>query len=430
MDDLTPGPAPESPEIQPPTERIEPHPAPWVTPQPAPPVQTSSGPEGRRSAISTGVVAFIAAVLGAVAVTGLLAMLGLFNETPPEPVAAEDSTTVTTLVERVITEIVAGDATMSVAEAVAVKVVPSVVTVEVGDLEEDVLTLTGSGSGVILDDGYIITNDHVIEGATVSRVVLQDGRTYDAEIVGADDYTDLAVLKVDVEGLTPIEFGSTEDLAIGQTAIAVGNPLGQEGGASLTEGVISALSRMVQFGGESVLYGMLQTDAPITSGSSGGALVDASGDLIGITSAIGVGRGGAEGIGYAIPIELVRRVTSEIIETGTVHHTFLGIYGQDYVKTADDGALTPGGAEIAELWEDGSPAGDAGFKPGDVIVDVDGTPIRTMEDLVVTLRLYRVGDEIEVTVMRGDEPVTADVTLVERPEDPAPIVDEGSSGDG
>ncbi len=187
---------------------------------------------------------------------------------------------------------------------------------------------------------------------------------------------------------------------------------------------------MVQFGGESVLYGMLQTDAPITSGSSGGALVDASGDLIGITSAIGVGRGGAEGIGYAIPIELVRRVTSEIIETGTVHHTFLGIYGQDYVKTADVGALTPGGAEIAELWEDGSPAGDAGFKPGDVIVDVDGTPIRTMEDLVVTLRLYRVGDEIEVTVMRGDEPVTADVTLVERPEDPAPIVDEGSSGDG
>jgi S1-C subfamily serine protease len=283
---------------------------------------------------------------------------------------------------------------------------------------------------VITDDGYIITNHHVIEDTTVFRVVLQDGRTYDATLVGSDAYTDLAVLSVDIDHLSPIEFGSTDDLVVGQRAIAVGNPLGQEGGASLTEGVISALSRTVQFGNDSALYGMLQTDAPITSGSSGGALVDVSGKLIGITSAIGVGRGGAEGIGYAIPVELVKRVTSEIIETGTVHHTFIGIYGQDYVDTAEDGALVPAGAEIAELWEDGSPAGDAGFKAGDGIVDIDGTPIRTMEDLVVDLRLYRVGDDIEVTVLRDDEPITATVTLVERPADPQPIVEEDPSNDG
>ncbi|HZJ47785.1 MAG TPA: trypsin-like peptidase domain-containing protein, partial [Acidimicrobiia bacterium] len=278
--------------------------------------------------------------------------------------------------------------------------------------------------------GYVITNHHVVQDTTVSRIVLQDGRIYEAELVGSDAYTDLAVLKVVADGLTPIDFGSTEGLKIGQTAIAVGNPLGQVGGASETVGIISALSRMVQFGNDSSLYGMLQTDAPITSGSSGGALVDAEGNLIGITSAIGVGRGGAEGIGYAIPIELVERVTSEIIERGTVHHTFVGIYGSDFVKTADDGALVPGGAEIAELWDGESPAGDAGFLAGDVIVDVAGTPIRSMEDLVVTLRLYRVGDSVAVTVTRDGEAITANVILVERPADPPPLVDESPAGGG
>jgi putative serine protease PepD len=380
-----------------------------------------------RSTIATGGIAFASAVLGAAAVVAILALFGLFTEGPTDPIAFRSDTTV---VQQAPVQIITGEIAASFTEAVAVKVLPSVVTVEVGDLTDGTLTLTGSGSGVILDHGYVVTNHHVIADATVSRIVLQDGRTYDARIVGSDAYTDLAVLAIDVDGLVPIQFGSTENLAIGQPAIAIGNPLGQEGGASLTEGVISALSRTVQFGNESSLYGMLQTDAPITSGSSGGALVDTSGRLIGITSAIGVGRGGAEGIGYAIPIELVHRVTSEIIETGTVRHTFIGIYGRDYVETADDGALTPAGAEIAELWEDDSPAGDAGFKPGDVIVDVEGAPVRTMEDLVITLRLYRVGDEVEITVMRNGKPVTGTVTLVERPPDPKPIVDEGSSGDG
>jgi len=384
--------------------------------------------------ISTGAVAFISAVVGAVAVVGLLAILGLFNETPSESVAAPTAEPITTVVQQGTIEIVADDAVTTVAEAVAIKVVPSVVTVEVGDLEDGTLTLTGSGSGVILDDGYIITNHHVVEGTTVSRIVLQDGRTYDADLVGSDAYTDLAVLKVDAADLTPIDFGSTENLKIGQTAIAVGNPLGQVGGASETTGIISALSRTVQFGNDSSLYGMLQTDAPITSGSSGGALVDARGALIGITSAIGVGRGGAEGIGYAIPIELVDRVTSELIETGTVHHTFIGIYGTDYVETAADGALTPGGAEIAELWEGDSPAADAGFQAGDVIVDVAGTPIRSMEDLVITLRLYRVGDTVIVKVKRDGEVVTGTLVLVERPADPPPLppppVEESPPGDG
>jgi serine protease Do len=406
------------------------------TPAATPPERPASEPDGRGH-ISTGVVAFASAVLGAAAVVGILALLGLFAsdssdtaETATPPVEATTATT-TTVVEQAANEITANGGEIDLAEAVAVKVLPSAVTVEVGNLEEDVLTLTGSGSGVILDNGFIVTNHHVIEDTDVNRIVLQDGRTYDTELVGSDAYTDLAVLRVDVEGLPPIDFGSTDDVVVGQFAAAVGNPLGQVGGASLTTGVISALSRTVEVGDESPLYGMLQTDAPITSGSSGGALVDAEGDLIGITSAIGVGRGGAEGIGYAIPVNLVIRITNEIIETGTVRHGFIGIYGTDYIETAEDSALVPGGAEIAELWDgdEGSAAGEAGFEAGDVIVSVEGTQITSMEDLVIELRLHHVGDVIDVTVARDGELITAPLTLDERPEDPAPIVDEETSDD-
>ncbi len=434
MDDITNGNTPESADSQPDDSQTGTYLTPWNVPPVAPPpastpVQPQAPETETRGHISTGVVAFISAVLGAAAVVGILALLGLFSTDTTEEVAAPTEATTApagTVVQQITNKIITNGGDDAVSEAVAIKVIPSVVTVEVGDLEENVLTLTGSGSGVIMDDGFIVTNHHVIEDATVTRIVLQDGRTYDTEIVGSDAYSDLAVLKIDIEGLPPIEFGSTDEVVIGQFAVAVGNPLGQVGGASLTTGVISALSRTVEVGDQSPLYGMLQTDAPITSGSSGGALVDASGDLIGITSAIGVGRGGAEGIGYAIPVDLVRRITDEIIETGKVLHGFIGIYGTDYIETADDGALVPGGAEIAELWdgEEGSAAGRAGFEAGDVIVSVEGVEITSMEDLVIELRLFHVGDEIEMTVMRDGEPFTASLVLDERPEDPAPIVEE------
>ena len=398
------------------------------TTRPSPPPPPAPEPK-QRSHISTGVIAFLAAVVGAIVGIALLAALGVFSNDPVEVAAPPTSASPTTVVRDVTTEIVTLPTDPNVPEAIGIKVVPSVVTVEVGDLEGDTLMLNGSGSGVILEDGYIATNHHVIEDASFARIVLQDGRTYDTEIVGSDAYTDLAVLKVDIDGLRPIEFGSTDGLAIGQIAVAVGNPLGQDGGVSLTVGVISALSRTVDFEDGSGLYGMLQTDAPITSGSSGGALVDAEGKLIGITAAIGVSQAGAEGIGYAIPVELVQRITNEIIETGAAKHPFIGIYGADYVVTADDGALTPSGAEIAELIEPASPAGDAGFLPGDAIVEVEGTEIRTMEDLVITLRLFHVGDEVQVTVTRDETPITATVLLTERPGDPPPLTIEEGSGD-
>jgi S1-C subfamily serine protease len=436
VDDTTPVNPPSVPGPDPTDELYPPYVAyarPWSDesgrmprPRPNPP----QPPPKQRGPVATGAVAFVSAIVGAIAVVALLAMLGLFSSESADTAAQPPPvSTTTTVVRQAATEIVTRPVDPAVAEAVAFKVFPSVVTVEVGDLQNDTLTLNGSGSGVILDDGYVVTNHHVIDGATVARVVLQDGRTYDAEIIGSDAYTDLAVLRVGAVDLTPIEFGVADDLTVGQLAVAVGNPLGQSGGASLTVGVISALSRTVAFGDSTALYGMLQTDAPITSGSSGGALVDDTGKLIGITTAIGVSRAGAEGIGYAIPVELVQRVTDEIIQTGTVKHSFIGIYGSDYVTTADDGALAPGGAEISDFVEDESAAAEAGLQVGDAIVDVEGVEIRTMEDLVVQLRLFHVGDRVSVTVDRDGTPVTATVTLTERPDDPAPLLDEETSGD-
>jgi S1-C subfamily serine protease len=161
---------------------------------------------------------------------------------------------------------------------------------------------------------------------------------------------------------------------------------------------------------------MLQTDAPITNGSSGGALVDEEGRLIGITSAIGLSEAGAEGIGYAIPVDLVQRVTDEIIETGEVRHAFLGISGRPFIEDAPDGAQIPAGAEIDEINPEGGAADRAGLEAGDVIVAIEGIEIRTMSDLVVQLRLYRVGETIDLEVQRPDGIVIVPVTLDERPD--------------
>lgn len=352
------------------------------------------------------------------ATVGILAIGGLFSTDEPVEQVAPTTTVAPAPVVVPPREIVTTGPDVGVAERVWKKVFPSVVTVEVGTLnEDDEIVVTASGSGVALEGGYVATNHHVIEGSEVAQIVLQDGRIYRATLVGSDAYTDLAVLAVDAEGLVPVEIGTTSDLAIGQVTIAIGNPLGQVGGASLTVGVLSALSRQVRFDDDSSLFGMLQTDAPITSGSSGGALVDEEGRLIGITTAIGLGAGGAEGIGYAIPIDLVRRVTAEIIDTGAVRHAFLGISGGDFTVEAEDGALAPSGAIVIEVTPADGAAAEAGFLEGDVIVAIEAVEIQTMQDLVIQLRFYRVDDTIDISLIREDELLTLPVTLDERPDD-------------
>lgn len=366
--------------------------------------------EGRRigrSPASIVVVGLLAGVLGAAVTVGALAVGGVLDR--QSPVILESPAIIRPA------EIVVGGEATSTAAAVAQKVVPSIVTVEVGSENgDDPFDAFASGSGVVLStDGLIVTNHHVIAGAQRAQVVLQNGAIYEARIIGSDPITDLAVLRIDATGLTPIELGTTTTLNIGDQAVAVGNPLGLPGGASVTVGVVSAFDREVQIGPSDLLFGMLQTDAPITRGSSGGALVDQTGRLIGITTAIGVTDAGAEGVGFAIPVELMRRITDEIIESGQVRHAFLGVRLQDHFVSRD-GAQFPAGAEIIEFVPP-SGAQSAGLESGDLLTMINGMVVHTTEDIVNELRRFRVGDTITFEVVRDGATFTAEVILGERP---------------
>jgi S1-C subfamily serine protease len=262
-------------------------------------------------------------------------------------------------------------------------------------------------------EGHIITNDHVAAGGPAYRVVFADGRVYEASLVGTDPVTDLAVLKIEADALIPIELGAADDLSVGDPTVAVGNPLGLDGGPSLTVGVLSAVDRQVQTSASDILHGMLQTDAPITQGSSGGALVDELGRLVGITTAVGVSEIGVEGIGFATPVEIVERVVNELITAGEAGTAFLGIVGGTSFDTAPDGALVPAGVEIGQI-EPGGAAANAGLQVGDVIVSYKGIELETMEDLIVLLRRSSVGDEVQLMVERAEVVETIGVTLGNR----------------
>ena len=292
-------------------------------------------------------------------------------------------------------------------------VIPSVVTVEITGEVLGETGRIGSGSGVVFDDqGHIITNDHVVAAGSSYQVVLADGRVYPAELIGTDPTTDLAVLSIGAQDLRPIAIGSSDQLSVGDPAVAVGSPLGLQGTPSLTVGVISAFGREVQTDATTRLFGMLQTDAPITQGSSGGALVDGAGRLVGITTAVGVSEVGIEGIGFATPIEVVTRVVGELIASGEASNPFLGIFGETSFADTPDGGSAPVGVRIESIESD-TAAQAAGLNAGDVIAAVDGTSIKTMEELVSLLRRYGSGSSIELTLENGS---TIAVTLGERPE--------------
>jgi putative serine protease PepD len=313
------------------------------------------------------------------------------------------------------TRIIAGTGAVQAAE-VARAVLPSIVTVEVRSTTEGAFVAEASGSGVVLTaDGLLVTNEHVVAGAAEVRVIFAGGRTYPAEVVGQDAVTDLAVLRIAATGLTPIALGSSENLEIGDPAIAVGSPLGLEGGPSVTVGVVSAFDRQLRTGTDEALFGLIQTDAPITRGSSGGALVDSAGRLIGITAAIGISDVGAEGLGFAIPVELMTIVTDQIIAQGRADHPFLGIKGSTYFRQEADGSTVPAGVAVDEIFKD-TAAEAAGVEAGDIILSVAGEPLATMEQLVVMIRFYRVGEIVELEIDRDGIPLTIPVTLMERPE--------------
>jgi S1-C subfamily serine protease len=277
-------------------------------------------------------------------------------------------------------------------------------------------TGSGSGSAVIFrSDGELLTNAHVVDGAVSVTVVLSNGRELPGRVLGSDPDSDTAVVKIEGGPFPVVEMGTAADLKVGQQAIAIGSPLGLAGGPSVTVGVVSALHRSVRTRNSSrVLMDMVQTDAPIAAGSSGGALVDAAGRLIGITSAVALSDTGNDGFGFAIPVEMARASAEQLVATGTVVNVWLGVEGSDVDAVAALDLNVAGGARVDGIMAD-SPAERAGLAPHDVIVSVDGHPVMSIGMLVVAVRAHRPGDVVTLEVVRDHERQGMKATVAERP---------------
>jgi serine protease DegQ len=258
----------------------------------------------------------------------------------------------------------------------------------------------GLGSGVIVDAerGLVLTNNHVIERADEILVTLHDGRRFDAEVIGSDRETDVALIRIDATGLHALPFADSDQLRVGDFVVAIGNPFGL--GQTVTSGIVSALGRSGL--GVEGLEDFIQTDASINPGNSGGALVNLRGELVGINTAILARGGGNIGIGFAIPINMARAVKVHLIEDGTVSRGQLGVAIQDLTpELAQAFALeVTGGAVVARV-EPGSPAEQAGLRAGDVVVEIDGRTVRGASDLRNRIGLMRAGAEVELRVVRN-----------------------------
>jgi len=348
-------------------------------------------------AIAMGIVGGV--LLGTGLTFAILGYVGIFEEPVPPTIPPVPTLTV----PPTSPPLTFGD-DVSMA-SVASRVAPSTVTVQVGSF-----LVEGSGSGVVYGtDGYIITNHHVIEVGGSISVVFVDGAEFPAEVVGSDPITDIGVLLVDRSDLTPITVGSSDSLSIGEPTVAVGNPLGLVGGPTVTSGIVSALNRSLEVPGGEILYGLVQTDAPIAPGSSGGALVDAAGQLVGITTAIAVSNVGPADLGFAVPTEIAIGVANDLIESGEVRHAFLGINGTTaYAEEGD--ARYPVGIQVESI-SDSSAYEAGGGRVNDVIVEVDGETVNTLDALLARLRRFRAGQAIPVRILRSDANTTLEVTL-------------------
>lgn len=313
----------------------------------------------------------------------------------------------------------AGQVAMCAAAPVANQVLPSVVTISARRGGQ-----AGSGSGqIIRDGGYILTNDHVISlaanGGSVS-VLYSDGHSSDAEIIGRDPSTDLAMLKAAdaSKGYPVIALGSSAALEVGDPVVALGAPLGLY--STVTSGIVSALDRYVPVPGDDVthhLIGAIQTDAAINPGNSGGALVDCSGRLVGVNSAIatvpnsaGVSGGGSVGLGFSIPIDLAMPIADKLIETGEAGHPTTGLQVQELPPEMARASGTEPGLFVLAV-DPGSPAVKAGLKPGDIITKIDGKPARSSEDIVVATLTRSAGDTLQITYLRSGQTATTTLTL-------------------
>jgi S1-C subfamily serine protease len=287
-------------------------------------------------------------------------------------------------------------------------------------------TAQATGSGFVYDEeGHIVTNEHVVDGAGSGSLSVRfsDGSTRDAEVVGTDSSTDLAVIRVDAPAsfLEPLALGDSGELSVGESVVAIGSPFGFEG--SVTSGIISALHRQMRASNGFTIRDTIQTDAAINHGNSGGPLLDDHGRVIGVNAQIESESGGSDGVGFAIPSNTVRSVAAQLVETGDVEHAYLGILM----------VTVPDGVAVTDV-NPGTPADEAGIEPatgertvdgqrvptgGDVIVEFDGKEVTTSTELQAAVEAKRPGDTVTITVLRGGDPRTVDVTLGTRPDRPS-----------
>ena len=299
---------------------------------------------------------------------------------------------------------------------------------------------TATGSGFVIDnDGHILTNNHVVANSSniTVRVGGEDGQTFDADVVGTDPSTDIAVLKVNsgADQLQPLELGSSAGVKVGDPVVAIGNPFGLD--RTATAGIVSAVQRQIDAPNGFTITNAIQTDAPINPGNSGGPLIDSGGRVIGINSQIeSAGGQGNVGIGFAVPINTAREVAQQLIDDGKVEHAYLGLSGADLTPEIADvlNLDVDGGALVQSVVPD-SPADDAGIEAGDaevtvggqpvraggdVIVEVDGQSVESMTDVIAAVDAKQPGDEMDLTLLHGGNERTVSVELGERPASARP----------
>ncbi len=285
----------------------------------------------------------------------------------------------------------------------------------------------GSGSGVIIrEDGYIVTNNHVIDGASKIEVTLNNNQTYPATLVGTDPATDVALLKIDATGLPIIPFGDSDKLRLGEWVIAIGSPYDLR--STITAGIVSAKGRsMPNYTGEFKVESFIQTDAAVNPGNSGGALVDRAGNLVGINTAIYSQTGSYTGYSFAVPVNIVKKIAYDLMDYGSVKRAVLGItMGPIDDKIAEEMKLSSrNGVYISEVSESGA-ADKAGIKAGDVLIAIDSTQIKGTASVQETVSRYSPGDEAKVTVIRDGKEMTFDVIFKGTAQENGTVADDGS----
>jgi serine protease Do len=307
--------------------------------------------------------------------------------------------------------------TVSPVVPISKKVLPSIVAIkvksEVTNIFGNKINAQGTGSGIIMDDqGHIVTNNHVVEGANELSVVLMDGSELPAQLIGRDPVSDLAVIKVAEKGLPYAEFGDSDTIEVGELAIALGSPMGTDFASSVTAGIISGLNRQVSIGDRTM--DLIQTDAAINPGNSGGALVNSEGKVIGI-NVLKLSESSVEGMGFSIPINEAKPIIDQLIKNKKIVYPSIGISGSTISKEDAKTYALPQGVYVQSVIPY-SGAERAGIKQGDIIIEVDGTKVLTIEEVIGIVTKHKVGDTIKVTITNQyNKNTVVDVTLTERP---------------